>query len=278
MTAYERLSQVVDPSREPERANELVDQLVEAKSQPPPLMAGPPTNVVTMPGGYLDENGQLHKEAHIREVTGKDEEQLARELRNPNVTVAGIVDMILRRTITSIGTLEATPQLLGELLIGDRSALLLAVRILTFGSDWEVPDWPCRLCGQTFGVVIELEKDIEVQSLPNPSIQEFDVKLRHGHVATVGLITGAIQMAMAGDGDRTGPEEQTIAINRCLRRYDGQPVRFPMGADMGMADRRTLIKAMEDAQPGPQLEGVMVQCEKCGGGAGYAVSLIDLFR
>ena len=269
--------QEFDPTKDPDMANQMVRDLTETK--PPPPMVEPPSNAYVLPGGYLDPEGQLHREAKIKEITGADEEAFAREWKNPNLSVARVVDLILRRTVTAIGMIDpVTPEALGSLLIGDRAALLLAVRLLTFGTDWEVPDFPCRLCGETFGVVIELDKDIPMKELPDPRRQEVEVKLRNGTIVTVGLLTGALQLQMVGDGNRTAPEEQTYAIDRCLRTIDGQAVRSPMAQSMGMADRRKIVQAMDEGQPGPQMEEVVVTCDKCGGEAKYALGLVDLFR
>jgi hypothetical protein len=278
-TAFQQDPEIIDPAVDPERANALARSLVEGPKTPPALNA-PPSNMVVLPGGYLDSTGFLHTECRIREITGVDEEAMAREMRAPNFTIPRIVDLILRRTVESVGTEPATPDLLGKLLVGDRSALLLAARIITFGEDWEVPEFPCRLCGRTFGVVIELDKDIAVRGLPEEARlkHEIDVSLRNGRSATVTLMTGATQLAMVGDGNRTMPEEQTIVIDSCIRAINGQRVLPPVAQSMGMADRHKIINALVAAQPGPQLEEVTVTCDNCQGTADYAISLVDLFR
>jgi hypothetical protein len=287
MSAYQPQAQPVDvsyrsldPTVNPEVANDMVRELTEGiTSGGTPLMMEPPSNEFPLPGGYLDSDGVLHKTARVKEINGSDEEMFAREMRNPKMPIVRVVDLILRRTVTAIGTIEpVTAQDLGKMLIGDRASLFLAARVLTFGKEWEVPDWPCRLCGQTFGISMEVDDDIPVKELPDPRNQEIEVKLRAGQVATAGLMTGVVQLAMVGDGDKTVPEEQTYAIDQCLRAIDGKQVRFPMAQQMGMADRRKIIEEMEKAQPGPQMEEVVVTCLKCGGTAKYSVGLLDLFR
>jgi hypothetical protein len=266
---------IIDPAANPEQANKVVRELTRPSV---PLMPSLPADTVTLPGGYLDEDGVLHKEARIREINGSDEEAMARELRNPTVNIPKVVDLILKRCVLSVGTYGSTPQLLASMLTGDRSALMLAVRILTFGSDWEVPDFPCRLCNRTFGVVVELDKDISIQEMENPMVQDIEVSLRNGHLALVHMLTGAVQLEMVGDGNKTGPEEATIAIDRSMRSLDGNPVMGHIAQKMSMADRRKIIQAMTDAQPGPRMEEVMVTCTECGQEAAYQLNLVDLFR
>lgn len=266
---------LVDPGVDPQRANEMVSSLT---APPIPLMQPPPGNSTFLPGGYLDKDGVLHSEARIREINGSDEEAMARELRNPTVNIPKVVDLLLKRTVLAVGAIEPVPPwVLNDMLTGDRAAMMMAVRILTFGSDWEVPDFPCRLCNKTFGTIIELDS-IDIKKLDNPMVQEINVELRHNHQATMALVTGGVQLEVVGDGNRTGPEEATIAIDRCIRKLDGVPVTGPVAQHMSMADRRTIINAISEAQPGPRLEEVMVTCMECGRETDYTISLIDLFR
>jgi len=273
MSVFE--SKPLDPLADPDIANDAVKRLTEA---PLPLMQAPPGNTTTLPGGYIDAEGNLHSDARIREINGSDEEAMARELRNPLVNIPKVVDLLLKRTVLAVGTIDpVTPKVLSDMLTGDRAALMLAVRILTFGSDWEVPDFPCRLCGKTFATIVELDS-ITITKLDNPMVQEVEVELRNGHTALVALLSGGVQLEMVGDGNRTGPEEATIAIDRCIRKIDGLPVGGSIAQKMSMADRRKIVSAMSDAQPGPRMEEVVVTCTECGREADYTVSLVDLFR
>jgi hypothetical protein len=276
MSAFEPTI-VIDPTVNPDEANALAEQLTSPTSGPLPLMPEPPDDVITLPGGYLDSEGILHTTARIREITGADEEAMAREFKGANTNVARVVDIILRRSVLSVGSYEPVPALvLSNLLVGDRSALMLGIRILTFGRDWEVPDFPCQLCGETFGVIVELDTLAE-KKLENPMVQEVDVPLRHGRVASMGLLTGGVQLEVV-NAERSIPEETTLVIDRCIRRLDGKDVTTPVAKQMGMADRKKIIEALAVAQPGPQLEEVGVECTVCGQEANYALNLMDLFR
>jgi hypothetical protein len=268
---------IIDPRVEPEKANAVVEALTSPASTPMPLMGEPPSNITELPGGFIDADGMLHTTARIREITGADEEAMAKEFKTPSMSVARLVDLILRRCVISVGSFDPVPPgILSSLLVGDRSALMLAIRILTFGRDWEVPDFPCRLCGAVFGTVVELDS-IPMKKLENPMVQEIDVPLRHDRVATLALVTGAVQLEVS-TLDRTAPEETTLAIDRCIRKIDGREVIPPLAQNMGMADRKKILEALTSAQPGPQMEEVSVQCSVCDQEANYTLNLIDLFR
>jgi len=260
---------------DPDKINAIARDVTKP---PVPMMPSLPADTVTLPGGFLDQDGRLHTEVRIREINGSDEEAMARELRSPTVNVPKVVDLILKRCVLGVGDLESTPRLLGQMLTGDRAALMLAIRVLTFGNDWEVPDFPCRECGKTFGCIVELDSSIEIKKMDNPMVQDIEVTLRNGHLALVHMLTGDVQLEMVGDGNRTGPEEATIAIDRSIRSLDGNPVMGHIAQKMSMADRRKIVEAMADGQPGPRMEEVMVTCTECGREAGYQISLVDLFR
>jgi len=267
--------EVIEAASRPELASDLAEKITKP---PIPLMGPLPADTVVLPGGFLDADGILHTECRIREINGADEEAMARELRSPTMNVPRVVDLILKRCVLSVGTYDPVPvRMLSDLLAGDRSYLMLSIRMLTFGTDWEVPDFPCRFCGQTFGCVVELES-IPISKLENPTVQDVEVQLRNGHLALVHLLTGAVQLEMVGDGNRTGPEEVTTAINGSLRSIDGQPVMGHMAQKLSMADRRKITQAMADGAPGPRMEEVGVTCTECGREGDYTVSLVDLFR
>jgi len=270
--------QVIDARSDPEQATQVAESITAA-ADPMPLMSAPPSNVVPLPGGYIDSDGVLHTEVRIREINGSDEEAMARELLNPNVNIPKVVDLLLKRTVLSVGLIDNPVQtgVLAKMLTGDRAAVIMGVRTLTFGTDWEVPDFPCKFCGQTFGCIVELDS-IPIKKLDDPTEQEIDVELRHDRIARMRLLTGAVQLEMVGDGKRTAPEEVTTIIDRCLVSLDGQPVRTPMGKKMSMADRRKIVQAMADSQPGPRMEEVGVTCTECGREGDYTASVVDIFR
>jgi hypothetical protein len=267
--------EVIEAASAPSVANDLADKLTKPTL---PLMSSLPADTYTLPGGYLDKDGVLHTECRIREINGSDEEAMARELRNPNVNIPRVVDLLLKRCVLSVGAYDpVSPEVVRDMLTGDRAALMLAIRVLTFGSDWEVPDFPCRFCGQNFGTIVELDS-VEIRTMDNPMVQDVEVSLRNGHLALVHLLTGSVQLDMVGDGNRTGPEETTVAIDRSLVSLDGKPILSPVAQKLSMADRRKIATAMTEGQPGPKMEEVGVTCTECGRDGDYSVSLVDLFR
>lgn len=85
----------------------------------------------TLPGGYLDNRGALHRDVEITPLSGCEEELLAcKEIYSE----ALLITEILTRCITRLGTLSPVNQEIAHnLLVGDRQFLVLKLRELTFG-------------------------------------------------------------------------------------------------------------------------------------------------
>jgi len=77
----------------------------------------------TLPTGYLDRDGMLHKDGMMRRATAADE---IIPLRDPRVqsNPAYLVIILLSRVITSLGDVAMiTPQVIEELFVGDLNYL-----------------------------------------------------------------------------------------------------------------------------------------------------------
>lgn len=267
---------IVDARTEPEAAQQKLEAVFK---EPPLLLDSPPSDAVELPAGFADEQGIIHRQARIRELNGRDEEYLARQVLNTTIPISQFVDAVLCRNVTHVGTIESpSKETLRRMLRGDRYALAIAIRRLTYGDDWELMAVPCPSCKELFDVVVELNKDLHTRILDNPHQRTIDVPLRHGHKATVRFVTGEDELAAVAGGDRTIPELSTAYINRCLLSMDDDPVLAPMAEDMGVLDRQKIIDALQEKAPGPIMEEVSVPCSHCGFEFNYSLNMADLFR
>lgn len=88
-------------------------------------------SIVHVPGGILSR-GERHREAELRPLLGEDEAYLAEKA--PGLPPARKATLLLTRCLERLGPYERpTPELVRGLTVGDREALLLHVRRLTFG-------------------------------------------------------------------------------------------------------------------------------------------------
>jgi hypothetical protein len=86
----------------------------------------------TLPKGYVDENGTLHREGVMRLATARDELEPQRDVRvKSNEAYATVV--VLSRVVTKLGTLQQVPpRVIEELFVGDFGYLQDLYRIVNF--------------------------------------------------------------------------------------------------------------------------------------------------
>lgn len=253
-----------------------------------PVLQVPPSLDTTLPGGFIDDDGHLHTDARVRELTGADEEVLAGLFRgNDKPNLFDRFDTLLVRGVDRLGPWsgdEVTRRVVQQLLIGDRDWLAMQIRKATFGSII-TGQVVCPTCTETNDVEIDLddEETVPVQHLEDGNKRSFTVPLRHGS-AEVRLGTGADQYAMGGSSTATLAETNTLLLSRCIISINGEDtldnVDGPEAAvrALGMADRRTVLEFLAEQQPGPRLREVRVPCASCGVSIDAPVDLDVLLR
>ena len=266
----------ISATESPDLVNQLVAQMEQVSAAAPPesvdedLYELPDTTVV-LPGGYLTYEGDLITEAEVRELTGEDEEALAR-LNNPGKTLL----TILERGTVRIGTERATRKVLDSLLSADRDALLLAIRKVTFGNEVTYST-QCTECGQFAEFEIDLSTDVETKVLENPSDRVFTIDCRIGQVE-VTLPTGVTQRELMSSTDKTVAEINTTLLAGCVQSINGMPsLGVATVRRLGIGDREKITMAIAEHNPGPRLNAVKKECPECGGEATLSLSLAALF-
>jgi hypothetical protein len=86
----------------------------------------------TLPKGYVDENGTLHRDGVMRLATARDELEPQRDSRvQGNEAYATVI--VLARVITGLGSLQRiTPKVVEELFVSDFGYLQDFYRIINF--------------------------------------------------------------------------------------------------------------------------------------------------
>jgi hypothetical protein len=258
---------------DPGRVNDLIAKLTGSDQLP--VIADAPNDFVTLPSG---------KQATVRELTGADEEALARAMKSNNAF--HFIDTLLQRGTETISGYPATPESIGRLLLGDRDELLIQIRVATYGGDFELDGWSCPHCGGQTDIKFSLANDIErVLSFEESGGEPgFDISLRRGAVASVRFPTGEDQLACS-DPKWTSTERNSEMLRRCVKsitKADGQVIQvqaFPSAiAAMNIPDRRAIVDAIFDKQPGPRYTNIQFVHGECQKEVTLALSMIDLFR
>ncbi|MFZ9615381.1 MAG: hypothetical protein ACO3AG_01790 [Fluviibacter sp.] len=240
--------------------------------EPMKIVAPPSDEVELIAGIYNAFTGEMTKTATIRELTGVDEEAFAKISDYGRVILA-----ILQRGTVRIGSENASQELLDSLLTGDRELLTMKIRVATFGKDLELIG-SCPHCEseQTFSV--DLEKDVEIVGMDEPTVRSFTVQCKVGEVE-VEYPNGALQRKLIGSSDKTAAELDTILLKGCINSINGMPLVNPDDVKkLGILDRRTILMAINERNPGPNLAGVKKNCSSCGLEVPIPLTLADLFR
>jgi hypothetical protein len=232
-------------------------------------------HVVTLPVGYQQEDGTVLNSATLRKMTGKEEAILTDpKLRN---SAGGMITALLSSCTMSIeGLNKVTPEVIRRLTSADRNFLLLELRRLTFGDSIET-QYRCPHCGNNTLLVEDLSS-IEIRQVESGTAMEIPVTIHDGYQSpdnewyyemVFRLPNGEDEEAATSRRDPNQSRQRDALLARCLvsvgelepRRIRAIGVRIL--ADLSMADRRLIQKALDAAAPGPNLVRAIV-CDHCG--------------
>lgn len=276
VTEISHKHEIIDARVDPEAANKAVAEALKPTNDVP-LIDPPPDCSVVLPGGYIHPaDGRLYVEADVRELTGVDEEMLAK----PEVTksLGRFTQLLLQRGVTRIGPFEnPNNTILGSLLVGDRDMLLIAIRCATYGNDLEM-EVNCPACDEHLDLKYDLKKDIPIKTMEDPLERSFIYETKHGQKITANLAVGTDQEAILNAGNKTIPELNTLLLSRCIVDDAGVPLGVDGVRALGIQDRRELLKQITERQPGPKYQSLDITCPVCAKEFPLSLTLYDLFR
>jgi hypothetical protein len=265
----------INAASNPTLTNNLVSKATAepVKQVQPAEITSPSDTLVYLPGGYITDAGEVIKTAEVRELTGKDEEAIAK-----NPAVGRAILTILNRAVVSIGDVKVTEDVINNLLAGDLDALLIGVYKATFGSTAEIEGY-CGDCMVMRTVEVNVDTDISTKVLVDPiENRRFTVKGKT-HEYTVSLPTGALQKNILTSVDKTSAELTTMLLESTIQEIDGQPVFSKVQIQsLGVADRRIIGAELNKRNFGPQLENITVSCPDCSGEVEVPINFGTLFR
>ena len=242
------------------------DEVNEAIQDPPPEVGEAAPTTVSLLRGVVDpETGEWQNTAIVREMTGEDEEELARLNTNDDLTYAAYTSALLRRAVISIGsyTISSDPSVLDNLIIGDRDLLFLGVVKATYGNkrDFTVV---CNKCHSSNDVRVNLDKDFPVTK-PKGSIKKArTVTLSSGIKVKIKYLTGKDAQSIASAGDNLAEQNTAIVSHSVVWDDDrSDAVKTQWSRSLSIADRKLLIDTVLGDQPGPTLGEVEAPCAHC---------------
>lgn len=262
----------LDPN---ENAAELAKLNAASKSEFPIIDPGK-DNLVNLPGGYR-KKGKIVRKGTVRELTGADEELIAKATRSGNMF--HFIDTILHCGVEDIDS-----DTMDTMLVGDRDALLLGIRAATYGPEIEFNGYQCPFCGERTDLEFDVT-DIPVVRMEDPANEmEFEVELKKGRVAKVRLANNEDQSAVMEKENLTGAERDSILLSRCVMSIDDKDgnstniAAFPSAVrEMPLMDRRKILNELVTRQPGPKFDQITFKHEACGNEVALEFDLGDLF-
>lgn len=264
---------MTQPITDPVKIAELAAQFEASEVQVQVNTKPPLSNEVKLPGGFIDTNGFLIKTAQVRELTGADEEVLA-----ALQSTTRALNTILQRGLVRLGDAAPTAQDLDNLLAGDRDAILLGIRRVTFGETVTF-NAVCSSCATPQEPEIHLLTDVPVKELDDPKSEStFAVNIK-GKEFILALPNGVTNKRLMELENASMAELVTAILAGCIMAIDDEPSMGVITArSLGIADREKLVAEIYDRAPGPRLGEVSKACEACGTEILLPLSLADLFR
>lgn len=230
------------------------------------------TERLPMLAGYLDEEGTLHTSFTLREMTGKDEEAVAKADVRSNGSK--VISVLLERCVTSIGTLtrksvgtEKWREVIRNLYTGDQDYMLIKLRALSVSEELEVAH-DCPQCKQGLKTFIDLD---ELEVVPFKEQREIPFELirgyrdKHGEVhkhGTMSLPKGVDREILTPLAKKNLAVANTLMLTR-LCKIDDLVVTEDVMRDLTSRDREYLQKLLQEHYFGLNLQ-IEVTCTSCG--------------
>lgn len=180
--------------------------------------------VFMLPAGYLDDDGVLHREVQIREMTGEEEDLMGARSGD----FAARMNQVMANCTMRIGTIEERPRILTiirKLPIADRTFLFTALRRVSLGDEYTM-EVECPKCDKTSRMILDLGT-LAVKGMPDPEKRVYDVTLPSGKLAKWKIMTGEEEEKLSTLRDASNMRDVlSYAIMMRLVEYDGQKLEL----------------------------------------------------
>lgn len=218
-----------------------------------------------LPGGFVDESGELHQQVALSPLSGTQEKLIAQRGRTTQST---LVTSLLSQCIRSIGKIDAvTEDTVRKLLVGDRQFLLLKLREITFGQQIRAVvscSWPD--CGE------RLDIDFLTDNIPITGSrleQRFFTIILSEQAEAEKVIfrlpNGADQERTAHLVDENEALAETLLLSRCIQSIgSSSQIGEKDIADLSPLARREIEEEMDRLSPKVALtmEAFCPECQR----------------
>lgn len=230
-------------------------------------------NVYEFLAGYKDENGVIHKEFELKEITGVEEEAIAKKDIRENG--GKLIRTLLERCITRVG--EYTPKSLGQmkwreliqsLIVGDQDYALLKLRELTMGEEIEMKH-DCPYCKEKLDTVVDIS-ELEIKPFLGERELEFELPKgftdKEGITHTIGKIrfpNGLDREILDAVARKNIGTANTMLLTRCVVELGTTKITDNTLRQLSIRDREYLLKVLQESNFGVNLY-IDLTCSSCG--------------
>jgi len=180
--------------------------------------------IFTLPAGYIDEDGVLHREVQIREMTGEEEDLMGARSGD----FSSRMNQVMANCTVRVGTIQERPRILTvirKLPIADRTFLFTALRRVSLGDEYTM-EVECPKCDKTSQMILDLG-GLDVKGMPDPEKRVYEVDLPSNKKAKWGVMTGAEEEKLSTLRDASNMRDVlSYAIMMRLVEYDGQQLEL----------------------------------------------------
>jgi len=224
----------------------------------------------TLPCGYVDENGKVHNEIIMREMTGVEEDVMD----DDNLSVTDRITKILSLCCVKLGDIddaEIIKKAVGDTLerglplsAADRVAMLLFLRRTSVGDVYKF-ERKCPYCGHlNRNRTLNLERDVVISQVTSPGKRRVKVTLPSGKIAMLKVLSASGEKQIS-TLKPTQKDVRTLAILARLVELDGQkmtPFHIDLIKSLSIADRN-YIREVYNFIEGAVDTDVEVDCSSC---------------
>lgn len=239
----------------------------------------------TLPGGWADGDGTLHREAELSPLTGREEELLADRGGRPG---AALVTAVLARCLARLGAVApVSEEMARELLVADRQFLLLQLRAATFGDRVEATlpcPWPG--CGENVDVDFSLAAVPVTESADKGPTYRLELPPQAAYHDEAGAEHREVvfRLPNGGDQEQVAPlaatneaRALTVLLERCVLAIGSLAEPGPEAIErLSPAARVAIERRMEEVAPQVTLT-MQVNCPECGRAFEMPFDLQDFF-
>lgn len=226
--------------------------------------------------GYLDEDGVVHKDAVIRELSGEEEDILtSRRLQGWQK-----MQKIMENCCVSIGNVKAEgnkewTKVIKSLTATDRLYLTIQIRMASLGNAFTFKtQCPKEGCGHVGEKVVDLN-DFKIEGMADPTMRTWSGTLpKSGWNYLAKVQTGFEEEKLAKATDAKSDNLSLAMLARLLELNGKMPVTLDMIKKISLQDRQHLRDAFKEHEG--KLDNIVdVTCDECGHDFKTAIEVAD---